>query len=298
MMSAGAAFIVRNILESGGHPDQPFIESSGPRLAWKTGTSFGFRDAWAVGVGEGYTLGVWIGRPDGTPNPGFFGANIAAPLLKELVSTLPRHTGRAASRKPPASVRSAQICWPLGGAAERTSAEHCHVKRSAWILHDTIPPTLPDRVRSEGLQEAIWIDPANGRRTLPQCKPGAMQRQIARWPTLLDPWLSPAERQRYGLPDWSEDCQHHAPGMTGGLRIVGIQPAERIRPVPGARWATLKLRNVGGTSRVHWLLDGKLQHSGAPGATLHLRVDEPGTHRLSVVDASGAHDSLVFSFTP
>ena len=81
MMSAGAAFIIRSILEGGGHPDQPFVEgdASGARLAWKTGTSYGFRDAWAIGVSGRYTLGVWIGRPDGTPNPGFFGANIAAP---------------------------------------------------------------------------------------------------------------------------------------------------------------------------------------------------------------------------
>ena len=69
LMSEGAAFIIRSILEAGGHPDQPFVEgdTSGVRLAWKTGTSYGFRDAWAVGVSGPYTLGVWIGRPDGTP---------------------------------------------------------------------------------------------------------------------------------------------------------------------------------------------------------------------------------------
>ena len=69
MMSAGAAWIVRDILESGGHPDRPFYESGnqGRRLAWKTGTSFGFRDAWSVGVTDRWTIGVWVGRPDGTP---------------------------------------------------------------------------------------------------------------------------------------------------------------------------------------------------------------------------------------
>lgn len=72
LMSEGAAWIVRDILEGGGHPDRPFIEGGGAApLAWKTGTSFGFRDAWAVGVSGRYALGVWLGRPDGTPNPGF-----------------------------------------------------------------------------------------------------------------------------------------------------------------------------------------------------------------------------------
>src|SRR5690606_690241 len=88
MMSAGAAWIVRDILEGGGHPDRP-LEQTARRLAWKTGTSFGFRDAWALGVTDRWTIGVWVGRPDGTPNPGFFGANVAAPLLSDLVAALP-----------------------------------------------------------------------------------------------------------------------------------------------------------------------------------------------------------------
>lgn len=75
LMSPGAAWIVRDILELGGHPDRPLFQgaAAGRQLAWKTGTSFGFRDAWAVGVTDRYTIGAWVGRPDGTPNPGFSG---------------------------------------------------------------------------------------------------------------------------------------------------------------------------------------------------------------------------------
>jgi penicillin-binding protein 1C len=50
-------------------------------LAYKTGTSYGHRDAWAVGFDGAHVIGVWIGRPDGTPVPGAFGASVAAPLL-------------------------------------------------------------------------------------------------------------------------------------------------------------------------------------------------------------------------
>jgi penicillin-binding protein 1C len=58
-------------------------------LAFKTGTSYGFRDAWAIGYDSAHTVGVWIGRPDGTPSPGRFGANTAAPLLLQLFDDLP-----------------------------------------------------------------------------------------------------------------------------------------------------------------------------------------------------------------
>jgi len=58
------------------------------RLAWKTGTSYGHRDAWAVGFDGRHAIGVWIGRADGTPVPGAFGADTAAPVLFEAFQRL------------------------------------------------------------------------------------------------------------------------------------------------------------------------------------------------------------------
>ena len=59
------------------------------RIAFKTGTSYGFRDAWALGFDDRYTVAVWLGRPDGTPSPGRFGFGTAAPLLFEVFGQLP-----------------------------------------------------------------------------------------------------------------------------------------------------------------------------------------------------------------
>ncbi|MGH8025626.1 MAG: penicillin-binding protein 1C, partial [Pseudoxanthomonas sp.] len=70
MMSPGAAWILREILEANPRPGYglgTFDIGSRPRVAWKTGTSYGFRDAWAIGGTRRYTVGVWVGRPDGTP---------------------------------------------------------------------------------------------------------------------------------------------------------------------------------------------------------------------------------------
>jgi penicillin-binding protein 1C len=61
----------------------------GRRIAYKTGTSFGYRDAWAVGFDRDHTVGVWIGRSDGAPNPGALGATAAAPLLYRIFDLLP-----------------------------------------------------------------------------------------------------------------------------------------------------------------------------------------------------------------
>jgi penicillin-binding protein 1C len=58
------------------------------RLAYKTGTSFGHRDAWALGFDGAHVVGVWMGRPDGTPVPGAFGADLAAPVLFQVFARL------------------------------------------------------------------------------------------------------------------------------------------------------------------------------------------------------------------
>ncbi|WP_291378717.1 penicillin-binding protein 1C [Achromobacter sp. UBA5777] len=142
MMSPGAAWIVRDILEGGGHPDRPFYQSGNPgrQLAWKTGTSFGFRDAWAVGVTDRWTIGVWVGRPDGTPNPGFFGANVAAPLLQDIVAALPE--GAQQVRVRPETVQAVVTCWPLGYRLGSEPSGACPEQRAAWMLNETAPPSF------------------------------------------------------------------------------------------------------------------------------------------------------------
>lgn len=168
IMSPGAAWIVRDILEGGGHPDRP-LEQAAQGLAWKTGTSFGFRDAWAVGVTDQWTIGVWVGRPDGTPNPGFFGANVAAPLLQDLVAALP--AGPFSARTRPFSVKPVVTCWPQGWARDSPFARTCDQPRSAWVLDDTIPPTFagyadPGRgpLRVQGLAAGAVLRPVPGKR--------------------------------------------------------------------------------------------------------------------------------------
>ena len=58
-------------------------------MAWKTGTSFGFRDAWAVGVKGRYVVGVWCGNADGEGRPGLTGLTVAAPLMFDVIDLLP-----------------------------------------------------------------------------------------------------------------------------------------------------------------------------------------------------------------
>jgi len=77
LLDTVAAWYVGNILIGAPPPDN----APHGRIAFKTGTSYGFRDAWAVGFDGRMTIGVWIGRPDGAPVPGLIGRSAAAPIL-------------------------------------------------------------------------------------------------------------------------------------------------------------------------------------------------------------------------
>ncbi len=86
MMARAAAWQVSHILAS---ITPPAGTATGVgQIAYKTGTSYGHRDAWAIGFDGAHVIGVWLGRPDGTPVPGAFGGDLAAPILFEAFGRL------------------------------------------------------------------------------------------------------------------------------------------------------------------------------------------------------------------
>ena len=298
LMSAGAAFIVRDILEAGGPLARHVDGGVGARrgIAWKTGTSFGFRDAWAVGVSDRYTVGVWVGRPDGTPNPGFFGANVAAPLLVDVFAAL--EPPAAPQRTPPPEVTQARVCWPLGTRADGLPTELCHRERSAWLLHDAAPPTFPDRLRDGAARETDARDAVSGLRVRASCAPGEMRTvELARWPALLEPWLDAATRAKALPPPWAPGCSA-AQAPDGGLRIVGLAPGETLRRAGNAADApppTVRLEARGGQDERFWLIDGRLVGRAPAGQALAHTFTEPGRYTITVTDLAGRYDRVEVS---
>ncbi|WCO01863.1 penicillin-binding protein 1C [Psychroserpens ponticola] len=84
------------------------------QIAWKTGTSFGFRDAWAIGTTKDYVVGVWVGNADGEGRPGLVGVQTAAPILFDVFDILPNSDWFA---KPFDEMQQATICSKSGHRA-------------------------------------------------------------------------------------------------------------------------------------------------------------------------------------
>ena len=137
MMSAASAWYLTDILQGTSMPDG-WGQRSGfdrrHRVAFKTGTSYGFRDAWSVGYTDQYTVAVWVGRADGTPRPGAFGRNTAAPLLLKVFDLLPAGARKAPKRPDNAIVAADRESLPVNMRRfEPTPVVASHVARTKAI---------------------------------------------------------------------------------------------------------------------------------------------------------------------
>ena len=301
LLSPGAAWIVRRILSGQARPDRdPRAELvQRPVLAWKTGTSYGFRDAWAIGVGPRYLIGVWIGRPDGTPVPGQFGLASAAPLMLQVHDVLTNRDsqrGISAPVKPvPANIGVAAICWPLGQPMSR-SDPNCRRQRFAWTLDNTTPPTLQalDQPLSVGLMESIWVN-TKGLRVDAHC-PGATSKSIALWPAPLEPWLPRVERREARIPPADPDCPPPALAASSPLSIVGVREGDQLRlPAASQQALRLKISALGGSGRRWWFLNGAPLGDSANQDSINASFERLGRYQLSVLDEAGQTARLEFS---
>jgi penicillin-binding protein 1C len=92
LLDAGSIYYTFQAMEEVMRPGDELLWqqfSSTQRIAWKTGTSFGFRDGWAIGVTPRYVVGVWVGNTNGEGRPGLIGVNTAAPVLFDIFRQLP-----------------------------------------------------------------------------------------------------------------------------------------------------------------------------------------------------------------
>jgi len=129
LFDAGSIYLTYRSLKEVNRPEGnenwEFFDSS-KEIAWKTGTSFGFRDAWAIGSTKDYVVGVWVGNADGEGRPGLVGISTAAPILFDVFDVLPRSKWFT---KPFDEMEKIPVCNKSGYRA----SEICEQKDSVFV---------------------------------------------------------------------------------------------------------------------------------------------------------------------
>lgn len=295
LISPGAAWITRQVLSGRLTPDQPAAGANA--LAWKTGTSYGFRDAWAVGVGPRYLIGVWVGRPDGAPVAGQFGQAAAAPLLFQIHRLAHRESASLARQMAagaPAQVGTARICWPLGQQMPEGSPD-CRQARQAWVLDGVTPPTLlaGDQRPGAGLLLDYWVSAA-GLRVAAAC-PGARPASMVAWPQPLEPWLPRQERLSARLPGVDPACPPPVVDTGTPLVILGVREGDRLRrPARSQAPVTLNLSALGGSGQRWWYMNGRALQERELAGLLKVALRQPGRYRITLLDEAGQTASVGF----
>ena len=289
LFSAEAAWLVTDILTDLRRPDLPAswdLARGVPAVAWKTGTSFGHRDAWALGFSARLTIGVWVGNFDGRAVEGISGSEDAGPLLFDLFRAL--DPGGAGPRRPAAlDVAPIEVC----ALSHQLPGPFCPQRITI--------PALPGRSRPGicTLHRRALVDAVDGSLLAGDC----VGRRPHRWALLrVDPpelvaWWRAAGQPVPELPRTSPGCSGVAAGTPPSIVSPDAATPYRIRrdaPL-GDQRIPLTARADAGSRRLYWYQDGLLVASAPPSDLLFV-TPSPGVHRLVVTDDSGRSDGLTY----
>ncbi|WP_051711167.1 penicillin-binding protein 1C [Andreprevotia chitinilytica] len=171
LLSSEASFIVLDMLSQNPRPDGIAQARSRPWFtAWKTGTSWGFRDAWTAGVIGPYVLVVWLGNFDGSANPSLVGIDMAAPLFFRIADALMLARPREPQPKhlPPSDLKRVAVCADSGDLPNAW----CPRTVPTWF----IPGISPIKVST--LHQPVVVDNRSGRPACPPFDPGSTHTEI------------------------------------------------------------------------------------------------------------------------
>lgn len=283
LLSAAASYITLDMLRQTTRPDT--FAPARPAVAWKTGTSWGFRDAWTAGMFGRYVLVVWIGNFDGSGNPAFIGIEAAAPLFLRIVDALRAERldpGEMAFNQPP-DLQQIEVCTASGDLPN----EACRVRTQAWFIAGKSP------IRISTLHRSLLIDTRTGKVA---CNPGPHTRT-----EIFEFWQSDmaAIFQRAGMPlrqppkgNCGDDTEIQSPpSIVTPLRgVVHIQRLNKTEPV------YLRAEAGSNNTTLLWFVDNSLIGTNKPGEALAWNPSQAGKYLLRVVDSQGRSDTREIKF--
>jgi penicillin-binding protein 1C len=267
-------------------PDAWDLARDAPKVAWKTGTSYGHRDAWAIGWSARYTVGVWVGNFDARPVKGISGSRHAGPLLFDVMRAADPG-GAGPARSPGLRLEPIELCAEsreLPGPDCTARVEAAYIPGRSRLIACTV-------------HQRVMVDAGTGERLSGDCvgTRRAVFRVAAVYPPALVSWWRSQGQPVPELPPVAPGCRDVLAGEKP--RIVSPDPATAYKvrrdAPPEHQRIPLVARAGAGARRLYWYQDGLLVASNAPDEPLFL-PSRPGLHRLVVSDDLGRSDGVTY----
>jgi len=281
LFSAETAYLISEILAEIRRPDLPTcweFSVNLPKVAWKTGTSYGHRDAWSIGYNPDYTIGVWLGNFDGTEAEVLVGAEVAAPLLFHLFNSITE--GKSDWFEKPQGVGIRQVCALSG---ELPSLD-CPQTKEEFFIYGVSPSKVCQ------IHKIFDLDNKTGYTLCPHCRQNRKyhQKLFIKWYPKIATWM---EREGYPIqkiPPHLPDC----PTVVVGKRPIIRSPAANceyyIREGIDKKHQKILLdASVSNdVAKLYWFVDGELICSASPKEKVFY-YPIVGKHLLKCVDDEG-----------
>jgi penicillin-binding protein 1C len=303
LLSPEAAYLTLDMLKDATRPDAvnvPRLAGEARPVAWKTGTSFSYRDAWCAGVFDHYVLVVWVGNFDGEVNPEFVGRTAAAPLFFSIVDALrtrePAPDRTCFTLTPDLNLRLVDLCAVSGMIA----GPNCPHTVKGWFIPGKSPITVCD------VHRRVWIDNRTGLRLSgePDNAASAHTEVCEFWPSDLAKLFQAAGLPRTAPPALDGGVGEDAAAPLAcdaakGPRIVSPENGliYHVR-VGGGDGDVVNLEATAdsGGEHLHWFVDATYLGVSEPSASLLWKL-EPGRHVIRAVDDLGRADSRPITVT-
>jgi len=282
--SPGAAYMVTQILTGLKRPDLPGQYQASadlPRIAWKTGTSYGRRDGWAIGYNRDYTVGIWTGNFPGNGIPELNGADCAVPLLFNIFRAI-SPANRPDWFAPPEDLDFRLVCSESGMPPDT----FCH-----HVTMDYFLPGISPSTRCNHLQRQY----VNGAGTMSYCRSclpdkGYKEVLYPYYPADLISWYSEMQIPYEAVPPHNPQClaihQGDAPlvtSLTDGAEYLLIYGRKQQ--------LMLSCNAENGVSKVYWYLNNRFYKAALPTEKIFF-TPEAGTCKISCSDDRGRNRDL------
>jgi penicillin-binding protein 1C len=287
-LSAASIYLTFNALKEVYRPGEGTgwkYFSSSKKIAWKTGTSFGFRDGWAVGVNPDYAVGVWVGNADGEGRPGLTGTETAAPILFDIFSSLP---GSSWFKPPVSEMEKISICSQSGQRA----TELCESV-------DTVSVTQAGlQTRPCSFHKKIHLSTDRKYRVHSECE--SMSEIIsANWfvlPPIQEYYFKSKNLSYRSLPPFRKDCEN--PSALTSMDLIYPKPNAKIfvpRELNSQQGSTVfEVAHRNPTINVYWHLDGDFVGTTRRSHKIELSPSA-GRHVITLIDENGETIKRAFS---
>lgn len=248
-----------------------FGSTTGRRVAWKTGTSFGYRDAWTVGTDGRWLVVVWTGNASNEGRPGVIGTETSSPMLFEILSYLPQGEFPEA----PFVYEEVEVCSKSGYKANR----HCS--------STTLLKTETGRLKLCDYCEKVYVNSSGERVTL-NCDPNADGVSLLVLPPAMA-WFAQQSGQAFDVvPNWSRSCASESE-----LMVQWVYPGTNAEVVRLTRDfdgevgpVVLEAAHQSSESTIYWSVDGEYVAETQGNHRIELLL-APGTHSLAITDEMG-----------